>query len=264
MTDIISGVVVPASAVEEWQPRDDWDYTDFVRAGQAVAGGMQWLLGDLAAGIETKYGERRLYQYAEDIGASYNSLQEYRRVARAWPETSTRVDFPWSVYREFAAQPDRHELIASRGEWTVTQAQAITGERRERESRRQKRQEAKERKAAKDAAAARKQRRGRHLVAAPSPPEQDDRGPDSWAERQAVERGDLVERLVTHISRMIPDVRNPGGGLLADLVPHLGNLTADERNQLVQALSWTADRATEWADQIRLAPAQMATESHEV
>ena len=41
--------------------------------------------GDLAAAVETKYGEVRLQEYAADVGVAYGTMLNYRWVAARVP-----------------------------------------------------------------------------------------------------------------------------------------------------------------------------------
>lgn len=97
-------------------------------AGQEVQSRSAWVLGDLAASVDTRYGESTLARYADDIGVAYESLKQYRRVAIAFPEKGGRL--PFSAAQALAAQPDRLELAASR-DWTVAQARDLVSSRRE-------------------------------------------------------------------------------------------------------------------------------------
>jgi hypothetical protein len=82
----------------------------------------QWKLGDLALQVETTYGEHSLEKYAEMVVVNHNSLQEYRRVAKAY-EKSTRVDnLTWAHHRAIAAHPERQQwLTAAKDQrWSVS------------------------------------------------------------------------------------------------------------------------------------------------
>jgi hypothetical protein len=66
-------------------PQEGWEYDDFVAAGrrvQQVHGQVTtlaaWRIGDLAAAVGTKYGERRLEQFADDIGAQPSTVRAHR------------------------------------------------------------------------------------------------------------------------------------------------------------------------------------------
>jgi hypothetical protein len=97
-----------------------WD--ELVEAGKHLAGSNpQWELGDLVCEVETSYGDASLETYAKEIGSAFKTLQSVRTVAKAYPEKSLRGDNSFGVYKAFAAQPDRSDLVAAR-KWTVTEA----------------------------------------------------------------------------------------------------------------------------------------------
>jgi hypothetical protein len=48
----------------------------------------QYKLGELADGIEPKYGKGTLESFADEIGIEYNTLKGYRTVWRAWKDVS--------------------------------------------------------------------------------------------------------------------------------------------------------------------------------
>jgi len=115
-------------------------YEALVEAGRAAreqADNVQWVEGDLARQVEALPADERprdsdgrfiedeartLKRYAEDVDIPYGMVQEYRRVAQAWP-TSLRRDVAWQVHKALAAQDDRFELI--REGMTVREAQDI-------------------------------------------------------------------------------------------------------------------------------------------
>ena len=68
----------------------DWDWETYVSWGQVLRtykDASQWALGDLALGIEKKYGDDAIGKYARDIGINKKSLMEYRRVADRYQRT---------------------------------------------------------------------------------------------------------------------------------------------------------------------------------
>jgi hypothetical protein len=109
--------VLPASL-------DGLGWAQLVELGRFVEGSArQWLLGDLAARVtaDSRYGQRMLRKYADEIGVPYNTLREYRAVSRAWPQNDRRLSLSWSVHQAFAALDDRAELLVSRDDWTLRQ-----------------------------------------------------------------------------------------------------------------------------------------------
>ena len=124
----MSGAWIAAREVGEadWQ---SWDYDDFVRAGREVASRSAWLYGDLACAVETGYGDGTLARFAADISVNYETLLNYRTVAKAYPQSSRRRELSFGVHQAFASQSDRLELVGSR-EWTVAQARELIAGRR--------------------------------------------------------------------------------------------------------------------------------------
>jgi hypothetical protein len=115
--------------------REGWSYEDYVSAWRQVDERAQWVKGDLALNVPTKYGEATLERYAADVGTPYETVKRLRSVAAAYPRTGPRGPNSWSVYRELAAQDDRLELVASRPKdkcswseaetWTVALARQL-------------------------------------------------------------------------------------------------------------------------------------------
>jgi len=67
------------------------ELVDFGR--MAVRGdraGVEWALGDAVRELEARFPERLLEDYAEDVGLEVRTLQEYRRVAAAYPAEARR------------------------------------------------------------------------------------------------------------------------------------------------------------------------------
>lgn len=88
-----------------------------VERGQTLVsaiGDNKWELGDLANQVcPATNGDMsgRLTRFAEAIDVGAAALSSYRTVASAWPELSTRGESSWTVYRELASHPDRHDII---------------------------------------------------------------------------------------------------------------------------------------------------------
>lgn len=82
---------------------DDWQ--DLVDAAQAIMEAHdrdRWVLGDLAARVERRYGESSLKAYADAIACRSSTLYDYHRVSLFY-EPEHREQFPaltWSHYRE--------------------------------------------------------------------------------------------------------------------------------------------------------------------
>lgn len=89
-----------------------------------------WLLGDLAAEVETDYGHGDLEKYAMRIGVAFKSLQSYRTVAASFGEKSRRLDnLTWSHHQVVAGRDDADKLLATakRKKLTVDQLRELAG-----------------------------------------------------------------------------------------------------------------------------------------
>jgi len=100
-------------------------YEDFVAIGRAVESSRNFLLGDLACGVEARYGDAKLQEYARDIGVEYRTLLNFRTVARAYPELSRRRELSFGTHQALASQPDRLDLIRSGDYPTVAKAREL-------------------------------------------------------------------------------------------------------------------------------------------
>lgn len=107
--------------------RLEWDI--LVHEGhtlRSTGDGVQWALGDLAARVETTYGERTLARFADDIGVHPDTLDDYRRVARRFPIRTDNL--PWWGYRVLSqfdeAVRDAALDRAIAEHWTVAKARA--------------------------------------------------------------------------------------------------------------------------------------------
>jgi len=118
-------------------------YEGLVHAGreaQAAADDVQWTEGDLALQVEALTGNTRprdeqgnfiagegaLKRYADDIEVNYSSLQDFRRVASAWPPPRRRGGVSWAAHRELASVTDRFDHI--RDGMTVREARELSRE----------------------------------------------------------------------------------------------------------------------------------------
>lgn len=82
----------------------------------------KWELGDLANEVCPSAGrgahnDGLLWRFAEEIGVTPSSLNEYRRVATAWPHPTRVGSQTWTTHRLLAEREDRHEIIAEQV-WT--------------------------------------------------------------------------------------------------------------------------------------------------
>lgn len=71
----------------------------------------QWVLGDLALGIETSYGDHNLERYAEAVGVEYNSLRAYRIVAAAYQSDRRISNLSWTHHQVIAGRDDRLDWL---------------------------------------------------------------------------------------------------------------------------------------------------------
>jgi len=79
-------------------------------------------LGELAAQVETNYGESSLKVFAKDIGMALCTLQRSRSTWRAWAEISATPPKLYSVAQELQAHPDRAQIITNNPNITVREA----------------------------------------------------------------------------------------------------------------------------------------------
>ena len=99
---------------------------ELVDLGRRVVAFGQWALGDLAGAVQTAYGEGDLARYADEIGVSYATLRDCRRVSAAFPaEYVERSANSWSVYRVLASRRDGVQLVSREKPWTVAEARAL-------------------------------------------------------------------------------------------------------------------------------------------
>jgi hypothetical protein len=119
----------------------DIPYDDAVRQGRAIVSeiktitarteGLQLRLGELAANVQKKYGDRTLATYAKEIGVAPCTLGRYRDVYRAYPNICApgRDSIPsYAVLRELAALPNREEIILKNPKITKREARDLARE----------------------------------------------------------------------------------------------------------------------------------------
>jgi hypothetical protein len=90
----------------------NFDETD-VRRGKELRNNIsqnQVNLGELADGIETKYGEGTLEEFAEAIGVDYNTLKGYRYVHRRW-KSATSKPRTYALAKALASYKDKDWYI---------------------------------------------------------------------------------------------------------------------------------------------------------
>ncbi|MFD9795490.1 DUF6192 family protein [Streptomyces sp. NPDC059070] len=122
--------------VPEGYTREQW--WEYVKQGRRIMrskSASNFELGDLLNEIidanPKGQGEVQatLTLYAAQIRSTFNTLRDYRYVARSWPAEMRRHDVPWTVHKALAAIPNRFALIreepgdeldpAGHGYWTT-------------------------------------------------------------------------------------------------------------------------------------------------
>lgn len=103
---------------------ETWE--EFVSAGmmaRELKDMSQWFLGELATGIEKKYGEDSLGKYSREIGVNPKSLTEYRRVVKKWPRYKRVRFMSFSHHQRVLKAQDPEEVLnlASENEWSIKQ-----------------------------------------------------------------------------------------------------------------------------------------------
>ena len=88
-----------------------------------------WTLGDLAATVAPKYGDKTVQKLAEALDVEYKTLINYRTVAAAYAENERSADNRYGVHEVFAPLADRVELVASKV-WTVRAARDLVKSRK--------------------------------------------------------------------------------------------------------------------------------------
>ena len=85
--------------------------------------GVQWILGDLAVRVLIGRQEEALIDYAGRIGIEAEVLQDYARVARAYPADMRQLGLSFSHHRQICRLDDRFKWVkaASEGKWTRQQ-----------------------------------------------------------------------------------------------------------------------------------------------
>ena len=71
-----------------------------------------WAQGDLAVRVLIGRKSEALEEFTLRIGADYETFQEYRRTAIAFPPESRRLSLSFTHHKAIAAREDRHEWIA--------------------------------------------------------------------------------------------------------------------------------------------------------
>ena len=88
---------------------------------RAMKDDSQWGLGDLALKVEKDYGTDAIGKLANEIGINKKSLQQYRRVAAAFPKEKRVLHLSHRHHLILAAREDRFEWLekAADNNWST-------------------------------------------------------------------------------------------------------------------------------------------------
>src|SRR5271165_5026597 len=114
------------------------DYEAAVREGKEITTQIElgrdrlMRLGELADGVEKGYGEKRLDQFACDIGMAACTLMRCRSVYRAWHVEDAPKEAPapksYAVAQELQSHPRRFDLIKDKPNLTKREARKLVRE----------------------------------------------------------------------------------------------------------------------------------------
>jgi hypothetical protein len=96
------------------QVRQQLSWEEVVELGLELREGkdqVQWRLGDLALQVEKVYGVDSLGKFSIAININKNSLSQYRRVSKAFPEDSRSKLLSHRHHLILAGQENRFELL---------------------------------------------------------------------------------------------------------------------------------------------------------
>lgn len=98
-------------------------YLNFVMLGRKAVERQSrdnWRIGELAAQVETAYGEAKLEKYADDIGIDYSVLKHCRTTYIAWSQKAGCTAF-WTA-NVLNPHPDRFKIFETNPKITQKQA----------------------------------------------------------------------------------------------------------------------------------------------
>jgi hypothetical protein len=110
--------------VEEVQQIFSWE--EAISIGLELREGKdqsQWRLGDLALSVEKAYGVDSLGKFAIEININKNSLQQYRRVSKAFPPRTRSKVLSHRHHLILAGQEYRFDLLKEAEEKNLTTSQ---------------------------------------------------------------------------------------------------------------------------------------------
>jgi len=110
--------------LEQVETKKSWEeYISLGQEAREAKDQTEWLLGDLAASMETDYGEDSIGKYAYAIGVVKKTLMGYRTVAKRFsPETRTKYrKLSFSHFKTLASldKPEAWLEKADDNEWSV-------------------------------------------------------------------------------------------------------------------------------------------------
>ena len=110
--------------------REDKQYLAMVAEAKRIdqtADKGQMRLAQIAAQVETKYGEETLKQFAKDTGIALCTLQRRRSVWRAWEKEAASPKC-YSVAEALQAHPERGRIIQEQPDITTREARKLMRE----------------------------------------------------------------------------------------------------------------------------------------
>jgi hypothetical protein len=119
---------VKARHERERAQREDKLYKAMVIEAKQIVSTMEtkrMRLGELAAQVETKYGEKTLKQFAKDIGVAHCTLVRSRSVWRAWADIKATPPKFYSVAEALQAHPDRARIREEEPDITSSRARKL-------------------------------------------------------------------------------------------------------------------------------------------
>jgi hypothetical protein len=104
---------------------DSWDWEQFVSTGlvaREYKDFSQWILGRLALGVTTKYGENVLGKFAFEVGLNLKTMQRYRWVVKNFPKVQAddTKRLPFYAYEAMVTLENPQEWIdrAASEDWS--------------------------------------------------------------------------------------------------------------------------------------------------
>jgi len=108
-------------------------YATAVKRGLAAsksADKAQWIIGDLAATVDTsEYGAGTVQRFSDDIGRAYKTVLDMRKVASQYAPAERSDLNSWTIHQIFGRQEDRAKLVKSQA-WTASAAKALVESRK--------------------------------------------------------------------------------------------------------------------------------------